>query len=96
MVNAVRAAADFVARLPSDTCSPETTDKREGFIHPYVIEGGVGEATVEIILRSFETEDLLAYSRQLQDTADEVVKMMPGLKANVEIVRQYRNLRDGR
>ena len=95
MVNAVRAAADFVARLPSDTCSPETTDKREGFIHPYVIEGGVGESTVEIILRSFETEDLSAYSRQLQETADEVVKMMPGLKANVEITRQYRNLRDG-
>ena len=95
MVNAVRAAADFVAKLPQDHCSPETTDQREGFIHPYTIEGGVGEATVELILRSFETEDLKTYAEQLQATADVVVQAMPGLKANVEIVRQYRNLRDG-
>jgi tripeptide aminopeptidase len=95
MVNAVRGAADFVAKLPRDNCSPETTDQREGFIHPYTIEGGVGEATVELILRSFETEDLKTYADQLQATADVIVQAMPGLKANVEIVRQYRNLRDG-
>lgn len=95
MVNAVRAAADFVAQLPRETCSPETTHEREGFIHPYTIEGGVGSATVELILRSFETEDLKTYAGQLQETADAVVQAMPGLKANVKIVRQYRNLRDG-
>ena len=95
MVNAVRAAADFVAQLPRETCSPETTREREGFIHPYTIEGGVGEATVELILRSFETEDLKTYAEQLQATADAVVQAMPGLKASVEIVRQYRNLREG-
>ena len=95
MVNAVRAAADFVAKLPRETCSPETTHEREGFIHPYTLEGGVGSATVELILRSFETEDLKTYAGQLQETADAVVQAMPGLKAQVEIVRQYRNLRDG-
>lgn len=95
MVNAVRAAADFVAKLPRETCSPETTDGREGFIHPYMIEGGVGEATVELILRSFESVDLKNYAEQLQAVADVVVRSQPGLKANVKIVRQYRNLRDG-
>lgn len=95
MVNAVRAAADFVNRLPKDNCSPETTHEREGFIHPYTIEGGVGSATVELILRSFETEDLKIYAEQLQATADSVAQAMPGLKTSVEIVRQYRNLRDG-
>ena len=43
MVNAVRLAADFVARLPRAGLSPETTDGREGFLHPYRIEGGVAE-----------------------------------------------------
>ena len=95
MVNAVRAAADFINALPRDTCSPETTEKREGFIHPYIIQGGVGEATVELILRSFESEDLTRYAQQLQETADEVVSAMPGLKVNLQIIRQYRNLRDG-
>tara|TARA_B110000495_G_scaffold203870_1_gene230269 strand:- start:3149 stop:4414 length:1266 start_codon:yes stop_codon:yes gene_type:complete len=95
MINAVRAAADFVAALPRDTCSPETTEERAGFIHPYTIQGGVGEATVELILRSFESEDLERYAKQLQVTADEVVQAMPGLKVNMDIIRQYRNLRDG-
>ena len=53
MVNAVRAAADFVAKLPRETRSPETTHEREGFIHPYTLEGGVGSAMVELILRFF-------------------------------------------
>ena len=82
MVNAVRAAADFVAKLPRETCSPETTREREG-IHPSVHNRGWcwGSATVELILRSFETEDLKTYAEQLQATADAVVQAMPGLKA---------------
>jgi tripeptide aminopeptidase len=101
MVNAIRAAADFVAALPRDTCTPETTDQRQGFIHPHTIQGGVGEATVELILRSFETEDLGKYADQLQTLADTIVRRSPGpagdvgLKAEVEILRQYRNLREG-
>ena len=55
MVNAVRVAADFLARLPRDRFSPETTDDRDGFLHPYTIQGGVAEVTVRILLRDFET-----------------------------------------
>ena len=95
MVNAVRAAADFVARLPRESCSPETTAGREGFIHPYSIDGGVGEATVELILRSFETEDLQRYADQIHQTADEVAAALPGIRSEVLVRRQYRNLRDG-
>ena len=43
MTNAVRAAADFIARLPRDRLSPETTEDREGFLHPYEMAGGVAE-----------------------------------------------------
>lgn len=95
MVNAVRGAADFVAALPRETCTPETTEEREGFIHPYTIQGGVGEATVEIILRSFESEDLETYANQLRELADGVAAKTPGLEVEVEIRRQYRNLREG-
>ena len=95
MVNAARAASDFVAALPRDHQTPETTDNREGFIHPHTISGGVGEATVELILRSFESEDLETYADQIRKVADEVAKQTPGIRAEVEIRRQYRNMRDG-
>jgi tripeptide aminopeptidase len=95
MVNSVRAAADFVAALPRDACTPETTEDRQGFIHPHSIRGGVGETTVELILRSFETEDLAEYAQRLQQLADTVAGNIPGIRAELEIRRQYRNLREG-
>ena len=95
MINAVRAAADFVASLPRDSCTPETTEGRQGFIHPHTIRGGVGEATVELILRSFEEEDLRTYAEKLEQLAASIRSQTPGLKTEIEIRRQYRNLRDG-
>lgn len=95
MVNAMRGAADFLARLPRDHSTPETTEQREGFIHPHSIQGGVGEATVELILRSFESEDLVKYAEQIRQLAESVAAETPGLQADVEVRRQYRNLRDG-
>ena len=95
MVNALRTAADFVAGLPRDTCTPETTDDRDGFIHPHTITGGVGEACVELILRSFETEDLAGYANLVRITADKVAAATPGISVEVEVREQYRNLREG-
>jgi tripeptide aminopeptidase len=95
MVNALRAASDFVAALPRDTCTPETTCDREGFIHPHAVVGGVGEATVELILRSFETEDLQKYATIVQNTAHSVAEQTPGLEVDVQVRQQYRNLREG-
>ncbi len=95
MINAVRAAADFVASLPRDACTPETTEHRKGFIHPHSIHGGVGEATVELILRSFEVKDLESYADRLRQLAASIESHTPGLKTEVIIRRQYRNLRDG-
>ena len=95
MINALRGACDFVAALPRDACTPESTSGREGFIHPHAISGGVGEATVELILRSFDSDDLQTYADTIRQTADAVANKTPGLKADVTVRRQYRNLRDG-
>tara|TARA_R110002073_G_scaffold265031_2_gene428162 strand:+ start:18584 stop:19843 length:1260 start_codon:yes stop_codon:yes gene_type:complete len=95
MLNAVRAAADFVAELPRDGMTPETTSERQGFIHPNAIHGGVGEATVELILRSFDSEDLDGYADIVRAAAETAAKKTPGVKADVKIYRQYRNLREG-
>ncbi len=94
MVNALRGASQFVAALPGDQ-TPETTDGRAGFIHPYTITGGVGEATVELILRSFETDELAKYADQIRGIADAIASQTPGLLVDVTVRRQYRNLREG-
>ncbi|PAY21220.1 peptidase T [Rhodopirellula sp. SM50] len=95
MINAVRGAADFIAALPRETDTPETTDGRQGFIHANSISGGVGEATVELILRSFDAADLETYAETLRQIAGTVESQWPGLKVEVNTRRQYRNLGDG-
>lgn len=95
MINAMRAASDFVSQLPRDHQTPETTEDRDGFIHPHTISGGVGEATVELIMRSFETEDLDQYADQIRSVAGSVAQSTPGLRFEVEVRKQYRNLREG-
>ena len=66
MVNALKAASVFVSALPRDRMSPETTSLREGFFHPYTFQGSVSEATVQILLRDFETPKLTEYAGILQ------------------------------
>lgn len=95
MVNAVRAAAAFVAKLPVDRLSPETTADREGFMHPYHVSGGVAETTVQVILRSFENEELQQQADLLRKVAGEIEIKFPGCQIAVDITPQYRNLRDG-
>jgi tripeptide aminopeptidase len=95
MVNAIRAAAEFVDRLGVHARSPESTDGREGFIHPYGISGGVGEAKLELILRSFNTEELASQAAHLQSLGQWVQSRWPGMQVVVATRPQYRNLADG-
>jgi tripeptide aminopeptidase len=95
MVNAVRALGEFVSRLPRATLSPETTAERQGFLHPYGIEGGVAEASVKFILRDFDTPALEVQANLLRSLAKQVELEFPGLVVIVETYPQYRNLGDG-
>jgi tripeptide aminopeptidase len=95
MVNAVRILSDFISRLPTDRLSPETTDGRDGFLHPYQISGGVASASARIILRDFETATLADHARLLEKIAQELGARHPRAKIEVEIHKQYRNMRDG-
>lgn len=95
MVNAVRAAGYYLSLLPAGELAPEVTDDREGFLHPHTIEGGVGETTVHFLLRSFETAELSQQAEILRQAALKTETEFPGLKCEVMIRRQYRNMRDG-
>lgn len=95
MTNAARAAADFVARLPRDHHAPEVTEGRDGFIHPYAIDSGVGRGEVRLLLRSFDTSELERQAEMIHRTAKETQAAFEGLQYEVKITRQYRNLREG-
>jgi len=95
MVNAVRLAGVFLDRLPRQTLSPETTSEREGFLHPYRIEGGVAEVTLRILLRDFDTHRLSNRAEVLHQAARLLLTEYPQAKIDVQITPQYRNLADG-
>ena len=95
MVNAIRILSDLISRMPIETLSPETTDGREGFIHPYHIEGGVAEASARLILRDFETEKLAEYAQLLESLAEPLREKHPRAEITISIHKQYRNMRDG-
>lgn len=95
MINAVRLAAMFIDHLPHRTMSPETTDGRNGFLHPLTIEGGTGEVKIGFLLRSFDTAELPVQAELLREIARQVEREYPGSKVKVETRKQYRNMRDG-
>lgn len=95
MVNAIRILSSIIAALPNDYLSPETTEGREGFIHPYSIEGGVARAEARLILRDFEVEQLSEYASLLTRIASDYRKANPKANIDVTIKHQYRNMREG-
>lgn len=92
MVNAIRLAAEFVSRLPWHTLAPETTEGRVGFLHPYVIEGGVPEVKVKVLLRSFVTAELKDQAEILRTVAKTIVTEFPGASIKIDVSEQYRNM----
>ncbi|MCX5795848.1 MAG: peptidase T [Elusimicrobia bacterium] len=91
MVNATRVLCEIVARTPKDV-SPETTDGYQPYMHPYIIEGGVGKATLKVLFRDFKTEGLAVLKKRLEDIAAEVQKLFPKAKIEVKVTEQYRNM----
>ncbi|HZY88992.1 MAG TPA: peptidase T [Gemmataceae bacterium] len=95
MVNAVRLAGVFLDRLPRRNQAPETTADREGFLHPYRIDGGVAEVTLRTLLRDFDTPRLAERAELLRAVARTVVADYPEAKIDVAVTPQYRNMADG-
>ena len=92
MINAIRLAGVFLTRMPWQRLSPEMTADRDGFLHPYVLEGGVPEAKIRILLRSFVTAELKDQARILRNVAATIMTEFPGAKVDVKVKKQYRNM----
>ena len=93
MVNAIKVAAAFIDRLPKDTLSPETTDDREGFVHPYVVDAAVDRTSVRLLIRDFETKELGVKEAFLETLARDVAAGF-GAAVDVTVEESYRNMRE--
>jgi tripeptide aminopeptidase len=94
MQNALKIAAEFITTLPKDKWSPETTEHREGFVHPLTIEGGLETATVTFIIRDHLTEKLTEYENRLESILKMVMEQYNGATYEFEITEQYRNMKE--
>jgi len=93
MINAIKIAADFIHRLPSDRLSPESTDGHNGFVHPYVVNAGVECTSVKLLVRDFETEGLKEKEALVNALAREAVVGYAGAWVETAIEESYRNMK---
>lgn len=93
MENAIKIAAEIINRLPKTHLSPETTEQKQGFIHPIRIEGIMEEVVLEFIIRDFEEEQLNNYENILEQAVISVLKNYPNSSYQFKVEEQYRNLK---
>ena len=94
MESAIKIAAELIAALPKNNLSPETTEGREGFIHPTGISGSIEKSTVQFIIRDFDTKQLAVYENELKNITQQVMANYPHSSFEFEVIEQYRNMKE--
>ena len=92
MVNSIKVAADFIQQLPRDM-SPERTDGYDGFVHPYVLQGGGEKTTIRFIIRDFKTAAVKDKAQLLERLA-RATASRHGARVDIQVEEQYRNMRE--
>lgn len=92
MINALRVAANFMENLPIEL-RPETTEKKEGFIHPLKIQGETASVKISMIIRDFDTDKLKNYEEIVEKTAKKALEAYAGATYKISVKKQYRNMK---
>jgi len=93
MVNAIKLAAEIVEQFPKDGLSPETTEKREGYIHPHHFVGGNEQAVVKILIRDFDESGLKVKEDFIKGIVDKMAAKYPKAAFDFEVQESYRNMK---
>jgi tripeptide aminopeptidase len=93
MINAIKIAGRFLEMLPKDSLSPETTEKKEGYVHPTSMNGNETLTTVKFIIRDFDAEKLKEYEKFLKDLCEKTIEQFPGSSFDFQVIEQYRNMK---
>lgn len=93
MENAIKIASEIVAALPKKRLSPESTEKKQGFVHPTSVSGVLEKATVSFIVRDFTDEKLAEHEAELEAIVKKVMAKYPNSTYEFKISEQYRNMK---
>ena len=94
LINAIKIAGEILDALPKTEWSPETTDGREGFVHPVSVGGIAEKATIQFLIRDFTREGLEAHHNRLEQLAAAIVAQYPGTSMEYIKTEQYRNMKE--
>ncbi len=94
MENAIKIASEIIAALPKDKLSPESTEGREGFIHPTSLTSSMESAKLSFIIRDFDMKKLAEHEVFLESIVKEVIKNYAGSTYTFEVQNQYRNMKE--
>ena len=94
LVNAMKIAGAILEALPKAEWSPETTEKKQGFVHPVSLNGIAEKATIGFIVRDFTLAGLAIHHQRLKQIAEEVVSRYPGTTMEYVQQEQYRNMKE--
>lgn len=93
MQHAIKIAAKIIDQLPSER-SPEKTEKKEPFMHPVSIKGGLEEVEINFIIRAFDTPTLHAQEAELESIVKSVIKDFDKCSYEFKVTEQYRNFKE--
>ncbi len=93
MESAIKIASEIVASLPKDKLAPESTEGKQGFVHPVSISGGIEKVVLQFIIRDFEDEKLKNHATFLKNLTDSIVKKYPNSTYEFSVKEQYRNMK---
>jgi tripeptide aminopeptidase len=93
LVNAIKIGVDIIDRFPKDRMSPETTEKREGYIHPHHFSGGSEEAVIKILIRDFEEKGLKEKEDFIKNIVDSEAAKYPKAHIDFKVIESYRNMK---
>jgi tripeptide aminopeptidase len=93
MQHAIKIAAEIVNRIPTNK-TPETTEKKEPFMHPTSINGGLEQVEIKFIIRAFDTPTLLALEEELRQIVISVLSKYNKCSYEFIVLEQYRNMKE--
>jgi tripeptide aminopeptidase len=93
MESAIKIASELIAALPKDKMSPESTEKKEPFVHPLAISGGIEETVVQFIIRAFDEEGLKIQEDFLKALTEKIIKNYSHSSFDFIVKEQYRNMK---
>ncbi len=93
MINGIKIGAELIERLPKDSMSPETTEGREGYLHPHAFKGTVELTEITFLVRDFTVEGLKEKEDFLQKICDELNQKYAPATVTMEVEESYRNMK---